>query len=171
MAYWPAARLLPRQEALALHCLALAGYETYLPRLRERRVSRGRRIIVTPPLFPGYCFILVQLQWHSARWAPGVATVILNGASPAKVPDTVIAEIRSREVDGLINLPKSLSPPGLPPGAQVRILAGPFRGFVATLIGLRPRERIEVLLALLGGQTRVTLPRGSIELAPDSGGP
>jgi transcription antitermination factor NusG len=86
MAYWAAARLQPRHEALALHCLALAGYETYLPRLRERRVSRGRRITVTPPLFPGYCFVLIQLQWHSARWAPGVATVILNGASPARSP-------------------------------------------------------------------------------------
>jgi transcription antitermination factor NusG len=171
MAYWAGARLQPRHEALALHCLGLAGYETYLPRLRERRVSRGRRIIVTPPLFPGYCFILIQLQWHSARWAPGVATVILNGASPAMVPDTVIAEIRSREVDGLINLPKLLPASGLRSGAQVRILAGPFRGFVATLVGLRPRQRVEVLLALLGGRQRVTLPRGGIELAPDAGGP
>lgn len=94
--------------------------------------------------------MLIELQWHAARWAPGVATVILNGASPAKVPDTVIAEIKSREVDGLIELPKALPPPGLRPGAQVKILAGPFRGFVATLIGLRPRERVEVLLALLG---------------------
>jgi transcriptional antiterminator RfaH len=171
MSYWCAARLMPRQEALALHCLGLAGYEVYLPRLRERRVSRGRRIIVTPPLFPGYCFILIQLQWHTARWAPGVATVILNGASPAKVPDTVIAEIRSREVDGLINLPKLLPAPGLRSGAQVKILAGPFRGFVAALVGLRPRQRVEVLLALLGGQQRVILPRASIEVAPGTSGP
>jgi transcriptional antiterminator RfaH len=96
-------------------------------------------------------------QWHSARWSPGVATVILNGASPAKIPDTVIAEIRSREVDGLINLPKPLSAPGLRPGAQVKILGGPFRGFVATLVGLRPQQRVEILLQLLGGQQRVTL--------------
>jgi transcriptional antiterminator RfaH len=171
MAYWAAARLQPRHEALALHCLGLAGYETYLPRLRERRVSRGRRIIVTPPLFPGYCFIWIRLQWHTARWAPGVATVILNGGSPAKVPDTVIEEIRSRELDGLINLPKPLSAPGLRPGAQVKILAGPFRGFVAALVGLRPRQRVEVLLALLGGQQRVTLPKSGIEIAPDFGEP
>jgi transcription antitermination factor NusG len=165
MAYWAAARLQPRHEALALHCLGLAGYETYLPRLRERRVSRGRRITVTPPLFPGYCFILIQLQWHSARWSPGVSTIILDGMCPAKVPDTVIAEIRSREVDGLIHLPKPLSAPGLWPGAQVKILGGPFRGFVATLVGLRPRARVEALLMLLGSQTRVVLPKGDIELA------
>jgi transcriptional antiterminator RfaH len=161
MGYWAAARLQPRHEALALHCLGLAGYETYLPRLRERRVSRGRRIIVTPPLFPGYCFILIQLQWHAARWAPGVATVILNGASPAKVPDTVIAEIRSREVGGLIDLPK-LPPPGLWPGAQVRILNGPFRGFVAMLVNLRPQQRVEILLQLLGGACHATLAKADV---------
>jgi hypothetical protein len=32
------------------------------------------------------------------------------------------------------------------------------------------RQRVEVLLTMLGGQTRSTLPRGDIELAPDSGG-
>jgi transcriptional antiterminator RfaH len=168
MAYWAAARLQPRHEALALHCLGLAGYETYLPRLRERRVSRGRRITVTPPLFPGYCFILIRLQWHTARWAPGVATIIRDGESPAKVPNAVIEEIKSREVGGLINLPRPPSVPGLRPGAQVKVLSGPFRGFVTTLVGLRPRQRLEVLLALLGGQQRVTLSKGSIELAKGS---
>ena len=169
MSYWAPARLQPQRERLALHCLGLAGYEIYLPRLRERRISRGRRITVTPPLFPGYCFVLIQLQWSRARWAPGVAALICNGASPAKVPDTVIEEIKSREVGGLIDLPKSLPAVGLRPGAQVKILAGPFRGFVATLIGLRPRERVEALLMLLGGQQRVILPKSDVELAKNPG--
>src|SRR5262249_26151961 len=29
------------------------------PRLREQRRSRGRRITVTPALFPGYAFVLI----------------------------------------------------------------------------------------------------------------
>jgi transcriptional antiterminator RfaH len=171
MAYWACARLESRREALALHCLGLAGYETYLPRLCERRVSHGRRITVTPPLFPGYIFVVIQDgRWWNARWSPGISTIILAGNVPAKIPDVVIEEIKSREVDGLINLPKPLSAPGLRPGAQVKILGGPFRGFMATLVGLRPQQRVEVLLALLGGQQRVTLSRGSIELAPKPGG-
>jgi hypothetical protein len=35
---------------------------------------------------------------------------------------------------------------------------------------MRPHERVDVLLALFGGQRRVTLPGGSIEVVPDSGG-
>ena len=51
--YWAAAQLQPRREALAAHCLTLAGFTVYTPRLREQRVLRGRRVEVNPPLFPG----------------------------------------------------------------------------------------------------------------------
>jgi transcriptional antiterminator RfaH len=162
MGYWTAAQLMPRQEALALHCLKLAGYETYLPRLRERRVSRGRRITVTPPLFPGYLFILIQLQWHTARWSPGIAAIIRDGECPAKVSDAVIAEIRGRECGGLIELPKL---PGMKIGERVRVTRGPFSGLEGLYSGQSSRQRVEILLRILGASQRVTLPRGDIELA------
>jgi len=94
---WIAAQLLPRREALALHCLALEGFATYLPRCRERRVVRGRKIEATPPLFPGYLFIGIEAQWHAARWSPGIVGLIMDGIVPARVPDAIIADIRARE--------------------------------------------------------------------------
>ena len=36
---------------------------------------------------------------------------------------------------------------------------------------MKPHQRVEVLLAILGGQQRVNLPRGSVEAVPDAGGP
>jgi transcriptional antiterminator RfaH len=158
MSFWACAQLQPQRERLALHCLALAGYATYLPRLRQHRVSRGRRIETTPALFPGYAFVLVELQWHAARWAPGVTRIVLDGAAPAKVPDAVIDEIRSRECNGLVELP-----PRLKRGDPVRVLKGPFEGHLAIYAGMAPHERVAVLLALLGGRQRVTLPRGDVE--------
>jgi hypothetical protein len=65
--YWACAQLLPQRDRLALHCLALAGFETYTPRLREQRIAHGRKITRTPLLFPGYLFVLIVAQWHSAR--------------------------------------------------------------------------------------------------------
>jgi transcriptional antiterminator RfaH len=125
----------------------------------ERRVVRGRKIEICPPLFPGYCFVAIELQWHTARWCVGVLGLIMDGATPTRVPDNVIAEIRARERGGLIELPPQL---GLRAGDAVRILAGPFQGQLALYAGVKPRERVEVLLALLGAQQRVTLPRGAI---------
>jgi transcriptional antiterminator RfaH len=139
----------------------LAGYETYYPRLREHRISHGRKIEIQPGLFPGYAFVLVQLQWHAARWTAGVLNLIMNGAGPAHVSDSVIAEIRSRERGGLVELPKL---PGPKPGDRVRVLAGPLQGHLGLYAGQRPHERVLVLLALLGGQQRVELPKDAVEV-------
>ena len=161
MPYWCAARIQANREALALHCLALNGYETYYPRLRDRRIRNGRKVVITPALFPGYCFVLIHLQWHAAKWALGTLGLIMDGVGPARVPDNVIAEIRGREVGGLIELAPSAP---LRPGARVRILAGPFAGHLATFADMKPRERVEILLQLLGGEQRVTLATKDIEV-------
>jgi transcriptional antiterminator RfaH len=159
--YWAAAQLKSQQEKLALHCLALAGFQTYLPRLRERRVRRGKRIEVTPPLFPGYAFVAIELQWVQASYAPGVIRLVLDGDRPARVPDRIIAELRGRERNGLIELPK---PRGLSSGDPVRVLHGPFAGRLALYQGQAPHERVAVLLSLLGGgQLRATLPKGDVQ--------
>jgi transcriptional antiterminator RfaH len=161
--YWAAAQLQPHRDRLALHCLHQAGFETYAPRLREQQTVRGRKVTRTPLLFPGYLFVRIELQWRAAQWSPGVVRVVLDGASPARVPDAVIAEIRSRERNGLVELPR---PPRFKPGARVRILHGPFIGLVGLYAGMKPRERVEVLLAILGGAQRVTLPADAVESAP-----
>jgi transcription antitermination factor NusG len=161
VSYWAVARLEPRQERPALYHLGRAGFETYLPRLREHRISHGRRIEVCPPLFPGYCFFIVESQWHAARWSIGVIGLIMDGIRPARVADSVIAEIRARERGGLIELPRREE---FRIGAAVRVRAGPLSGQLGLYAGQRPRERVLVLLALLGGQQRVELSRDAVEV-------
>jgi transcriptional antiterminator RfaH len=158
--FWCAARLLAKREAYATHCLGVAGFTTYLPRLRENRTIRGRRVEARPPLFPGYIFIAIVAQWHAARWCPGVAHLIMDGVTPARVPDRIIDEIRTREVDGLVELPK---PPRLAPGDRVRIVQGPFTDHLALYAGQTSHDRVAVLLKLLGGQHRAELRADAIE--------
>jgi transcriptional antiterminator RfaH len=160
VAYWACARLVPQRERLALHCLGLAGYVTYLPRLREIRRSRGRKIEVRPALFPGYLFLEITNGWWDARWSPGIAALLMSGDAPAVVPMHVILEIKSREVSGLVELPKS----GLKPGARVRILQGPLQGHLGIYAGMKPRERVEVLLRLLGSEQRVIMAKQNVEV-------
>jgi transcriptional antiterminator RfaH len=160
-AFWGAARLYPQRESLALHTLKLAGFATYLPRLREQKVRYGRPVEVTPPLFPGYCFVsLSEQRWWNARWAPGVLGLIMNGMIPARIPDAVVAEIRGRERGGFVVLPRA---PGLRPGSKVRVVSGAFSGQMAIYAGMSARQRVDVLLTLLGSLRRVTLARRDVE--------
>jgi transcriptional antiterminator RfaH len=157
--YWAAAQLQPRRQALALHMLAQENFTVYAPKLRERRTIRGRRADREAPLFPGYAFVLIRLQWHAARWCPGVVRLVMDGLQPARVPDVVIEEIRGRERNGAVELPRRL----LKPGDRVRLLAGPFQGHLAVYTGMTGPERVAVLLQILGGQQRVTLAQRDVE--------
>jgi hypothetical protein len=74
--YWTCAQLEPNRTALALYCLGLNGFEVYCPRLREQRRSRGRKIVRTPPLFPGYAFVLVVSGWWNAKWSPELCLLL-----------------------------------------------------------------------------------------------
>ena len=72
---------------------------------------------------------------------------------------TVIAEVRSRELEGAIELPSKLRR-----GDRVRVLRGPFRDQLAIYAGMSGRDRVAVLLRLLGGEHRVLLPRSHVEI-------
>src|SRR5262245_63629467 len=125
--YWACAQLEPNRERLALHCLAkVHGYEVYSPRIRAARADSTR------PLFPGYCFLWVVAGWWAARWSPGVCRIVLAGSVPAKVPASIIAELRGRERNGCVELPK---PPPARPGDRVRLLHGPFAGHIGLYAG------------------------------------
>lgn len=129
-------RLDQRRERLALHGLGLAGYEVYVPRVRAPRKA-------TLALFPSYVFISIELQWHQARWAPGMLKLIMAGDQPARVPDAAIAELHGRERDGLVVLP---SEPRFRPGDRVRVTSGPLVGFRGLVDGMKSHERVAVLL-------------------------
>jgi hypothetical protein len=66
--------------------------------------------------------------------------------------------IRSREREGAIELP-----PKVRPGDRVRVLRGPFRDHIAIYAGMTGRDRVAVLLRLLGGERRILLPRCDID--------
>jgi transcriptional antiterminator RfaH len=160
MSYWACAQLEANRERLALHCLGLAGYQTYLPRIRVRRITQGRKVSVrTSPLFPGYAFVLIELQWHAARWSPGVLRLVLDSDRPARVPDRVIADLRGRECNGFVVLPP---PPEFRCGDRVLVKHGPFTDHLALYEGQAPHARVEVLLTLFGARRRIELPKGDI---------
>jgi hypothetical protein len=61
----------------------------------------------------------------------------MDGERPARVPDAVIAEIRSRERAGFVELSK---PRGLTPGMRVRVISGPLHDQIG-LLAVRVRMK------------------------------
>jgi transcriptional antiterminator RfaH len=117
----------------------------------------------TALLFPAYAFVEIVSGWWEARWAAGVIRLVTCGGNePAHVPDRLIADLRARERDGLIVLPKKR---GMQRGDPVRVKAGPFTGQLAIYDGQRPHERVMVLPALLGSVQRVELAERDIRPA------
>ena len=165
MAQWSAVRLQPYRERLALNELALAGYETYCPRILHRRVAHGRKIETTPLLFPGYAFVAIVMQWYSAHYAPGVIGFVMGGERPARVPDAMIDELKGRERKGIIKLPEKPKPGSrvdFQLNERLRIRTGPLRGLFGLYAGQAPHDRIMVLMQILGASRPIEFAVGDV---------
>ena len=158
MAYWAATRLEAHREKVAQYFLEQAGFEVYLPLVRWR--TRHRRTRVTP-LFPGYCFTRIELQWHAIRQYPGVIRVVrCGGDEPSHVPDEVIAAIKSREHRGAIDLRRERK--RFKAGDRVQIIDGILAGRRGYYAGETPKH-VKVLLQMLGSERQVRVSSDAVE--------
>src|SRR5262245_15749426 len=144
MAYWAATRLEANRERVAQRFLELAGYEVYLPLVRL--CNRRTRV---SPLFPGYTFVRIEQLWRDIRLLPGVIKPVMSGDEPAHISDWIIAEIRSRERHGLVELPQRR----LKAGDRVQIIQGLLR-WPARTLRRRITQARQGPSAVAGGRTR-----------------
>lgn len=155
--HWYLVYTKPRQEQVARTNLLRQGYEIYLPLMRELRRRQGRRLPVVVPMFPRYLF--VRLDTRTDNWAPirstlGVVSLVRFGHLPARAPEELIRLLRAREdAEGIQVLP----PEYFRPGARVRVTAGGLAGYEGVFLARTGRERVVILLELLGRHTRATV--------------
>ena len=143
-------------EVKAAANLARQGFSIYLPRYLKRR-SHARKVeTVARPLFPRYLFVTIDLaaqRWRAIQSTLGVSHLVCVGDWPALVEDGVIDALRAREDEaGFIRLARR---PAFSPGDRVRIVDGAFVDSLALVEGVSDRDRVAVLLNLLGREVRV----------------
>jgi len=153
----------PRQEEIALTNLHRQGYGVYLPRVRQARKRQGRRTMVVEPLFPRYLFI--HLDTHTDNWGPirstlGVASLVRFGREPARIPDELVVFLRTREGEAGLH---EWAEQSYRAGDRVRVAEGAFRGYEGILLARNSRERVVVLLDILGRQVRTLVDVAKIE--------
>lgn len=154
--YWFVVRTKARQELRAIHHLGEQGFKVYcplIPKYDGLKEEAGKQV-----LFPGYCFVEGGEQSVSSiRSTPGVVALVSFGpeGEPATVNADLIAEIR--RVEAFYGQKSS----GLQSGDVISLMGGPFKGFQARY-SKRSKDRVEVLLIVLGRQQRVLVPSSHV---------
>jgi len=155
---WFVAHTRPHAEAKATAHLARQGFQTYFPRYLKRRRHARKIETVAAPLFPRYLFVAVDMsvqRWRSIYSTVGVARLVSNGDEPTPVPDGIVEAFKGREdANGFIKLE---SRPPFRAGDKIRVLDGAFSSCLGLFEGMAERERIAILLDLLGRKVRVVL--------------
>jgi len=155
---WYVARTLPQRELQAAKQLVNQDFRAFVPRYWKNRRHARRVETISAPLFPRYIFVILDRsrdRWRSINGTLGVERLLMQGGEPQPVPQGVVESlVNSTDQEGNIQFRYQLEQ-----GQSVKVTAGAFADFVGELEWLDDRGRVSVLLGLMGGKTRVTLPK------------
>lgn len=163
---WFVLQLKPGGLERARTNLVRQGVSSFMP-MRQRTARRaGRLMDAMRPLFPGYLFIELGQDapaWRSINATYGVAkAVCLEPGEPVEVPVWVIVSLKAASSDEgeYIGDPQPFLP-----GETVRVAAGPFVDVLARVEAVPERDRIFVLLDMMGREVRAGVRAGDLERA------
>jgi transcriptional antiterminator RfaH len=157
-AAWYLVHSKPQREEVAITHLERQGFEVFLPRMRVQARRRGRFVERVEPMFPRYLFTRLDVEtqdWSPIRSTVGVSTLVRFGLQPAVVPEGFVEGLRSRTDEyGVVT---ELAPPELEDGCPVRVTEGLLEGYQGIVQAGSGKERVEVLLDLVGKRASATL--------------
>ena len=163
MKFWYLIHTKPKQENTAKENLLRQNYCVYLPMVVSRRKRKGRTSRTLEALFPRYLFI--HLDDSTEDWAPirstiGVSGLVRFGLIPAKISESIIAAIKTRENDEGIH---ELQVSDFEDGQSVRIAEGPFEGYEAIFKSKSGQQRAILLLNIAQKLSKIQIDIDKIE--------
>ncbi len=148
----------PQREEVATTQLERQGFEVFLPRMRVQARRRSRYVERVEAMFPRYLFTRLDIEqedWSPIRSTVGVSALVRFGLKPAIVPEALVEDLRGRaDENGIVT---DLVPPELEPGCSVCVTEGLLEGYQGIVQARNGRERVEILLDVVGRQTSATL--------------
>lgn len=160
---WYVAQTKPRLEAVALENLRRQAYDTYLPNLKVLRRIQRRREVRMEPMFPRYVFFRPGSEQQSiapVRSTLGVCAIVRFGPEPAVLRPATLEAIRAMEAAQHEADIGELS--RIQPGSKVVVVEGPLAGLQGLVSAVSAR-RVEVLMHVLGTDTRVSVAADSLD--------
>ena len=165
---WYSARTKPKHEHIAAANLRKhLGLEVFSPRLRLEKLTRRGLVNVTEPLFPCYLFVRCVLaeQLNDIQHSVGINKFVSFGGRIPQVDDEIIIELQECFENEEIIQVRS----GLEPGDEVTVADGAFAGMNAYVLKSLPaKQRVQILLDILGRPTTVEVERHTVMLKNSS---
>jgi transcriptional antiterminator RfaH len=162
---WYLIRTKANRETFVRERLLHITPRVFLPMLKWPVCSSRRQTPSLVPLFPQYIFVQLHLATHyfGIRYLPGVTGFVSTGTEPLEVSVEIVAGIRARCTDGVVQL----RPKPFRCGEHVRMVEGPFRHFDAIFAGyLSGAKRVAILInAIQGPGVRVVTETSHIAAA------
>ena len=156
MESWFVLNTKPKKENQVEKLFIEGGFTIYNPKyLQDNKIK---------PFFPGYGFIFFDfpLQYQTVRYTRGVKKVVGNKEGPIPILENIIEAIKSREVNGLIELEKYGEEPEI--GDEIEVAEGPLKG----LRGIfkketRDKERVMILLNYVSYQAQLLIEKKKLK--------
>ena len=151
MRYWLVATYKINEIKRAESNLSNQKIDFYLPKIKVKNLNSN---VSEEILFPGYIFINTRLEDYSTiKYTKGIKKVVKFGRNIPRLTDIEINSIQS--IEKLSNFEPIT--PKINIGQDAVVADGPFKGTLVKICSLPSKNRIEVLLSILGSSRRVNI--------------
>ncbi|MGC6511918.1 MAG: transcription termination/antitermination protein NusG [Parvibaculales bacterium] len=160
---WYLAQLKPNGFAKAQVNLQRQKFETFMP-LCRMTIRQGQKFAEhLKPVFPGYLFVRFgadRKDWRKINSTLGVARLVsFAAASPVSVPEKLMAGLMAR-----CDKDDHLQPPNdLEIGERVKLVSGPFAGFVGEVETFIGDDRVRMLYEFMGQSSHLDVTQKDLE--------
>jgi len=154
-----------RCEKRAEMGLAAEGFRVFLPRLTRWKSHARLRAIGTDPLFPRYLFIEADFNRQpitAVRSTHGVESIINNNGVPASIYSDFVINLIERQMEGEFDVTKDEPPPQW---AKMAVMDGKYEDCIGIIAKMKPNQRVELLINIMGRKERATLQLAQIRPA------
>jgi transcription antitermination factor NusG len=130
--------------------LSNQNFEYYLPKIKKKINANAK----LEALFPGYIFVNIDLENHSAlKYTKGIKNILKLGDTISCISNEEIEGMKMAEERSKINPVVSQ----IKIGQDVTIAKGSLAGIIAKVCSLPSKERVDILLSFLGSMRRVSI--------------
>lgn len=131
-------------------------FRVLVPMEEELEIKDGKKKITKKKVFPGY--VLVEMimsddSWYVVRNTPGVTGFVGSGSKPIPLHATEVRSILRQ-----MGMEEARPKLALSVGQNIRVIAGPFSGFVGVINEIEAdKGKLKVLVSMFGRETPVEL--------------